>query len=243
VAYFTKSGYNPVGRIALIIRLLPQGAAKRSAELSLLDRQNFLLRRLHSLTGVVPVGAFLVEHFLTNSFALGGEESYNEKVAFLTSLPYLYVIEALFIFLPIIFHGVLGMWIVFSAEVSVARHRYLRNWLYFFQRVSGVFLVAYIAVHVWTTRFAGEENLFRLMEHKLSSPAWLWFYIAGVTAATFHFANGLWGFMVTWGITVSPRAQKWSTYACAGVFLAMTFVGVNALLAFTGDAVTFLQKQ
>lgn len=216
-------------------------AAWRNA-LNVLQRNNFLLRRLHSLSGVVPVGAFLVEHFITNSFALGGRESYNEKVEFLTSLPYLYVVEALFIFLPIIFHGLLGLWIVFSGEVNVGSQKYLRNWLYVIQRITGVFLLAYIAVHVWGTRFSGQEDMFELMSHKLADPGMLAFYIAGVVAATFHFANGLWGFMVTWGITVSPRSQQLSTYVCAGVFVAMTFAGVNSLLAFNGGALTFLQK-
>lgn len=206
------------------------------------DRNNFVLRRLHSLTGVIPVGAFLVEHFITNSFALAGEQSYNEHVEILITLPYLYVIEALFIFLPILFHGLLGMWIVFSAEVNVKSQGWLRNWLYFFQRVTGVFLLAYIAVHVWTTRFAGEENLFQLMVDKVQDPLWMWFYILGVVAATYHFANGLWGFMVTWGITLTPRSQRLSLYACAGVFVVMTFVGLNSLWAFTGNAITIFQK-
>ena len=33
---------------------------------------SFLLRRLHSLTGIVPIGAFLIEHFISNSEATKG---------------------------------------------------------------------------------------------------------------------------------------------------------------------------
>lgn len=205
-------------------------------------RNNFLLRRLHSLTGVIPVGAFLVEHLLTNSFALGGETYFNEHVAILTGLPYLYVVEALFIFLPIIFHGILGCTIAFQGQVNVGSQKHCRNGLYLLQRVTGILLLLYISIHVWTTRFSGEENLFRLMQQNLMNPYYFWFYIAGVLSATFHFANGLWGFMITWGITVSVRAQRLSTYACAGLFVALSFVGVNSLLAFMGSAITFLQR-
>ena len=55
------------------------------------------------------------------------------------------------------------------------------------------------------------------------------FYIAGVIAATFHFANGLWSFLVTWGITQSPRSQKIVTYVTIGVFLVLSVIGVQAL--------------
>ncbi len=30
------------------------------------EGNSFLLRRLHSLTGIVPIGAFLLEHFISN---------------------------------------------------------------------------------------------------------------------------------------------------------------------------------
>ena len=51
-----------------------------------LDR-SFLWRRLHSLSGVFPIGAFLLEHLLTNFYATRGPEAYNEKVRFLAELP------------------------------------------------------------------------------------------------------------------------------------------------------------
>jgi succinate dehydrogenase / fumarate reductase, cytochrome b subunit len=35
----------------------------------------FLLRRLHSLSGIVPVGAFLTEHVISNAFATRGPEA------------------------------------------------------------------------------------------------------------------------------------------------------------------------
>lgn len=48
---------------------------------------SFLLRRLHSLTGIVPIGAFLVEHFMSNAFATNGPIAYDDQVKFLTGLP------------------------------------------------------------------------------------------------------------------------------------------------------------
>ena len=39
---------------------------------SFLDRHYFLIRRLHSLTGVAPIGVFLIPHLTTNSSIVWG---------------------------------------------------------------------------------------------------------------------------------------------------------------------------
>ena len=72
---------------------------------------SFVLRRLHSLSGIVPIGAFLVEHFISNSEASKGVQAYNDQVKFLTSLPFVHVLEWVFIFLPLLYHGIYGLYI------------------------------------------------------------------------------------------------------------------------------------
>ena len=68
---------------------------------------SFVLRRLHSLSGIVPIGAFLIEHFISNSEATKGVQAYNDQVKFLTSLPFVHVLEWVFIFLPLLYHCLL----------------------------------------------------------------------------------------------------------------------------------------
>jgi len=205
--------------------------------MALSDRQYFTLRRLQSLTGLVPVGAFLFEHLLTNSFALKGARAYNAGVDVLRGLPYLYALELLLIALPIALHAALGVWIWWDARFNVRQVPRRQNVLFTLQRLTGLFLVAYIAYHVATTRFAhwfGMDNhdLFALMEHKLQNPAIFAFYVAGVLAAAFHLGNGLWGFALHWGLLTGQRAQRRWTWAGIGVSLALALVGVNSLLAF-----------
>ena len=87
------------------------------------------------------------------------------------------------------------------------------------QRITGVFLVVFIAWHIYQTRIQkalGAEVDFDMMADILSNPFMLAFYIAGVLAATFHLANGVWSFLVTWGITQSPRSQTFVTYIIDG---------------------------
>ena len=54
---------------------------------------SFLLRRLHSLSGIVPIGAFLLEHFISNFEAFHGPEAYGRQVAFLNSLPFVLAMD------------------------------------------------------------------------------------------------------------------------------------------------------
>ena len=71
-----------------------------------------------------------------------------------------------------------------------------------------------------------------MMNEILSNPWMLAFYIVGVISATFHLANGIWSFLVSWGITQSPKSQRIATYVTLVIFLALSVVGVQALLAF-----------
>ena len=59
---------------------------------------SFIWRKLHSLLGIVPIGAFLLEHLLSNFEALHGPLAYGEQVKFLNSLPLVRVLEWVFIF-------------------------------------------------------------------------------------------------------------------------------------------------
>ena len=100
------------------------------------ERRYFVLRRLHSLSGICPVGAFLLEHFYTNSYAVKGPELFNEKVAALNDLPYLYILEIGLIGIPILFHAVLGVVITFEGSANLRAYATARNWFYVLQRVT-----------------------------------------------------------------------------------------------------------
>lgn len=213
--------------------------------------RHFLLRKLHQLTGVLPLGVFLLEHFYTNSKAMGsvaagksGEQLFNEAVADLQSIPYILFVEVLGIFLPLIYHAVYGLIITYEGRPNVVAYDYGRNWMYFFQRVTGVILFFFITFHVLNFRFGMIPGLneINLAEHPDRAFAivsgefriwWIMFiYVIGIVSTTFHFANGLWLFLVDWGITIGQRAQRLSGYLCAALGVALTVVGINAALAF-----------
>ncbi|WP_153736573.1 succinate dehydrogenase cytochrome b558 subunit [Aquibacillus halophilus] len=202
----------------------------------MIENREFFYRRLHSLLGVVPIGVFLIQHLVINHFAVYGEESFNKAAGFMHDLPFRILLETFVIFLPILFHAILGVYIVFVAKNNTTRYGFFRNWMFYLQRITGIITLIFIVWHVWETRVAigmGNAELdYSLMEDILSNPFMFWFYIVGVVSTTFHFANGLWSFLVTWGITVTPKSQKIATYATLLIFVAVTYIGVRSLIKF-----------
>ncbi|GGK32893.1 succinate dehydrogenase cytochrome b558 subunit [Caldalkalibacillus thermarum] len=189
---------------------------------------HYFNRKLHSLLGVIPLGVFLLQHLFVNHYILYGTESFNRAAQFMENLPLRYFLEAFFIFIPLLYHGVYGLYIAYQAKPNVLNYGFFRNVMFLLQRVTGVILIIFIAWHVWETRVAaafGAEVNAQMMIDILSSPFMVAFYIIGVVSAAFHFANGMWSFCVTWGITVGPKAQRISTYVWMVVFVILAIGG------------------
>jgi succinate dehydrogenase / fumarate reductase, cytochrome b subunit len=89
-----------------------KGAVHDVAPLRAGQGTSFLLRRLHSLSGIVPVGAFLFEHVLiSNATAISGPDAYARQVSFSGNLPLVFFLELFGIWLPIAFHALYGFYI------------------------------------------------------------------------------------------------------------------------------------
>src|SRR5947209_19474072 len=102
----------PAGKA--FIALLFRAYGRRSVVTSMAIRlsRTFVLRKLHQLSGIVPLGAFLLEHFYTNSKAVNpntGVGDFNEAVATLQGIPYILLIEITVIFIPLIYHAVYAL--------------------------------------------------------------------------------------------------------------------------------------
>src|SRR5699024_120314 len=144
----------------------------------MVDHREYFSRRLHSLLGVVPIGIFVVQHLVVNYFAVYGEESCNKAANFMANLPFVTALEIFVIYLPIFFHAVLGVYLVFNTRNNPRRYGYFRNWMFFLQRVSGIITLVFIAWHVWQTKiqiaFFNVELNYTLMENILSQPFYFW---------------------------------------------------------------------
>jgi succinate dehydrogenase / fumarate reductase, cytochrome b subunit len=201
-------------------------------------RNEFLIRRLHSLTGLIPVGAYMVVHLLVNSSLLNGPGSFQANVNQIHSLGKLLpVVEWIFIFLPIIFHAVIGVWIIKTGKSNVAQYKYMSNKRYALQRWTGVIAVIFIFMHVfhlhgwfhgdwWRSTVLEPLGMGNFRAYNAASTlsdamnqyggfVWPVFYLVGIVACIYHFANGVWTMGITWGAWVSPQAQQRASIICA----------------------------
>ncbi len=201
---------------------------------------SFLWRKLHSLSGIIPIGAFLIEHIVSNFEALNGPLAYAQQVKFLNSLPMVRVLEWVFIFIPLAFHALYGVFIAVRGRANVNVYPWAGNWMYLTQRVTGLIAFAYIIQHVLRQRFMGVQlpehpgAAFAKVQHELSNPWMLAIYVIAMIATTWHFAYGIWLFAAKWGITPGDRARKRFGYVCAVFGTALCIMGLASIYAFVG---------
>lgn len=210
----------------------------------------FLLRKLHQLSGVIPLGLYLLVHLTINVYALQGASAFDEKVRLVETLPFLFLFEIGLIYLPLIYHAVFGIWVGLIARNNPLRFPYARNLNFTLQRVTGIVMFVFLAYHAWFMRFQGTPVGNTVMDATRAGLDWhvasgygkvvthfqdpwiIAFYTVGVLCTAFHFANGLWEFLIDWGFTVSMKAQRISSFAMIVVWLGVSALGVAALVAF-----------
>jgi succinate dehydrogenase cytochrome b subunit len=206
--------------------------------------KTFVLRKLHQLSGIFPLGIFLLEHFYTNSKALTGAQDFNNAVRDLQSIPYILFVEIGGIFIPLLYHAIYGLVITMEARPNNLAYPYARNWFYTIQRITGIILFFFITFHVLNFRFGLVPGLntmsvahhidesFNIVSREFRMVPIFIIYMIGITSTVWHFANGLWLFLVDWGITIGERAQRLTGYACIAFGVVLLLVGVNAAVAF-----------
>ncbi len=234
-----------------------------------MTKHHFLLRRLHSLTGVVPIGLFLIIHLTTNSsiawgklglrgehadltFREGGIAYFWKEVTWINQqVPHLLLTE-LVLWASIAFHSILGVMYAMSGSNNAGQYRYGGNVRYTLQRVSGYLGVLFIFYHVATLRWGwsflvpggtqwSQEFSASTLAACLRGGAQgvtvmgivvSLFYFAGVSLLVFHFANGLWTSAITWGLTVTQKAQQRWGVVCAGLGVGLMVMAWASIIGF-----------
>jgi succinate dehydrogenase / fumarate reductase cytochrome b subunit len=215
-----------------------------------LARHEFLIRRLHSLSGLIPVGAYMVVHLLVNTSILSGATVFQKNVYQIHGLEdALLLVEWAFVFGPILFHGIIGLLIVWGGLPNNKAYPYGANYRYTLQRATGIVALAFIVWHVFHLHgwFHGEWWLANVAEPlnganfrpfnaastlgaAMTSTTVQVLYAMGILACVFHLANGIWTMGITWGVWVSPRAQQRALRICAALGVLLAVVGIGALV-------------
>ena len=228
-----------------------------TAKSSFFVRNEFAIRRLHSLSGIIPLGAYMVVHLTTNASLLNGVPTFQRAVMQIHSLGRaLPLVEWGAIFLPLLFHGIVGVWIAKEAKYNTDNYKFSANRRYVWQRWTGLIAFVFLMTHVfhlhgwfhvsfWLDSVAHPLGMANFRPYSAASTLaqamdgviWPTFYLLGVLACVYHLANGLWTAGITWGLWLTPQAQARATRVCAVFGLLLAVIGTGAWwAAITVDA-------
>jgi succinate dehydrogenase / fumarate reductase cytochrome b subunit len=204
------------------------------------ERYHFLIRRLHSLSGIIPLGAFLCFHMAVNASIIMGPNAFQfavDRIRTLENLGIVKAVEVCFILIPIVFHAIVGFVIWLSGRSNVQSYPHGDNIRYTLQRWTGIIAFVFIVMHLWHVHWVspsgGAFDPSEAAGTMVTAMAKWWtgpVYAIGVLCAVFHLANGIWTFLISWGITIGPRSQMISGRVCAVIGVAVALLGMGALV-------------
>jgi succinate dehydrogenase / fumarate reductase cytochrome b subunit len=166
------------------------------------------------------------------------------------SHPINYVWVVLLVYLPLVFHSLYGIMLMAKSEkTNVFKHFNLENVRYFFQRLSGLGVLGFLAAHIFLTRVhvsmgwlkgaapaaseSGQVTYGYFATHMtdFSKPT-LIVYALGVLGTVYHLANGLSTFCISWGITTGKNAIRRAEIAALVFGILLLALGYATIAGF-----------
>jgi succinate dehydrogenase/fumarate reductase cytochrome b subunit (b558 family) len=211
-----------------------------------------LARRLFSLSGVVPLGFFLLEHTWVNASALRGQTAYVANVEALARIPLLGIVEVALVFIPLAYHAAYGLWMMREGIPSGAPPHGMRA-LSIANRCAATLALAFIVWHLFEYRVPSlrgvlsPEGFYSLLVWRLSSvwhgfPTRAMIYMVGIMATAFHFVVSGWSWAIASGL-LSTRPQRvraaWTAAVLGSVIVvtaASTVISLSTGVGFTPPA-------
>lgn len=207
---------------------LPQDAKRRNA---------FVRSRLASVLGIAPLGVWTINHIWDNLASLQGAEAWEPAVTG-HSHPVSLAVTSVVVLAPLVIHTVWGVRKVAESRPNNIRYGFFANFKYLLQRASAVGVLLFLGAHLWLAflhpRFVeGQPEAFAHIAHEMHhhGPT-LIVYLLGTLGVTYHLANGVYGFAMGWGLTVSRksiRRAEWFALALFGILLAMSWGAIYGL--------------
>jgi succinate dehydrogenase / fumarate reductase cytochrome b subunit len=171
---------------------------------------DFYIRRIHSILGIIPIGIFLCLHLTLNSAAILGVDAWATVINGMREMPFVILAEIGIIAIPIIFHAVYGAYVVYVSDMHFLQYQYVKNWMYILQRVTAIITSIFVVYHVVFVRIMSETTMdvMAAMADVLQTPLGFVLELIGIWSAIYHFTNGIFTFLITWGILHGDRIQK-----------------------------------
>ena len=205
---------------------------------------------LVAVTGISLVG-FLIVHLIGNLLVYLGPATFNEYSHKLISNPLVYPAEAGLVLLFIL-HAWKTITLTLTShkarpiayeEKHRAGHTSRKSLASSTMIWSGLFLLVFVPIHVWTFKYGpyyeaaerGVRDIHRLVMEIFRQPAYVAFYVVGMTVVGFHLWHGVSSAFQTMGadtprFTPVIRKVGWTL----AVVLAVGFISIPVFVFFFG---------
>ncbi|GIT03021.1 MAG: hypothetical protein CM1200mP28_02800 [Deltaproteobacteria bacterium] len=97
----------------------------------------------------MPVGFFLVYHLYLQLYLHYGAEIYNNEVNSFYDSPLATGALVIVVYIPLLFHSLLGVILVFEKKGTPFPYTYFSHLLYWLKRIRGIGVLLFIIAHVW----------------------------------------------------------------------------------------------
>jgi succinate dehydrogenase / fumarate reductase, cytochrome b subunit len=196
--------------------------------------RRFVIAKLGSFVGLVPLGVWTAAHLWSNLAAFSGGAQWSESVTHHANPTGEYFgLAALLLF--IVWHAVWGIQRMAAAKPNASP--YFGNLRWWLQRITAIGLFFFIIAHLYLAKFqpliaTGHAETFESMAaHMGHHPPTLFVYIFGIAAIAYHLGNGLWNFSFSFGLLTSQRGLKWGAWVSALAVVALLIIGWLAVFA------------
>ncbi len=212
-----------------------------------------MARRLLSLSGIVPLGAFLLLHLALNESAVWGSLAFANTVGVISRVPALVLFEVLFVFAPLLVHAGAGLWLMLAPATSAPTPSPYPLRVGWAMRATGVVALVFLALHLPEFRFRARGarldggELATLLAADLASTShgvpWRGIlYLVAMGCVVFHFAAGLWGaFAASSRGRDRPRAQRTAAWA-ALAFGGLLWMAFAEIVVFHATGARFFDR-
>ena len=201
-----------------------------------------VFKRIHSLTGIIFIGGFVIFHYINNSLAKN-PKILNKFTKKMHEFPLLPIIEIFGIYLPLILHIIIGLILLRTSKINY-NLKYETNYSFIVQRTTAYVILFTLLFHLITIRF--NEYLPDFIKKALSIPPKrdytfqkvnIWFksplkpiglliYKLFTLSVAYHLSNGLWTSAITWGLAKTYEKQKKLRNLSNLVFLFLSLWGL-----------------
>lgn len=178
------------------------------------------------MTGVFSLFLFIVLHFIFATLILFGSKNLVQGVIAFQSFIVVAVLEFILITVPLLYHFLYGMALIYNSRINVHNYGFTGNWRHVLQRVCGLVVFLFLIYHVYQTgalvwnNLVGYQYLKEMMYAHQTITAMIIYWIALLCAA-YYFCNGLWGFLIDWGISAGRLSQRIFLSMLTGLFVVM----------------------